>query len=467
MSLRATAKAAYGFGLAAEGIKTNAFTLFLLFYYQQIVGLDPSWCGLALFIALCVDAVTDPIVGVWSDGHASRFGRRHPFMYASTIPLCVCYLAVFMPPEGMSTVGQFCWLTVFAVGTRFSMTLFAIPHQSLVPELTHDYDERTSLQSFRTVFAWLFGIANALLAYTVFLAATEQHPHGLLNPSGYPKLAVFGAVVMLVSTFVSSRGTQKAALDARRDDDITKTELSQLPGEIRRALQNDSYRATVLGGLCLFVGFGLTENLRNYVNTYFWEFTSEQIGAFVPVLFLSSIVVLASAKRLARRYGKRAVILVSVLLPGVVGPSMVALRMFDILPANGDPKLLPILMFAAFWGTGGSIMAMTMLGALVADVTDEHELDTGKRQEGLLFSANAFLIKAASGVGILVASQVVRFAAIPEGAKPDAVAPDVVHNLGLFAACGAMLFAGSALMFLRGYALTRQRHSEIVAQLIR
>ncbi len=66
-SLSGPVKIAYGFGLSAEGIKTNAFNLFLLFYYQQIVGLDPGLCGLALFIALLIDAVTDPAVGVWSD----------------------------------------------------------------------------------------------------------------------------------------------------------------------------------------------------------------------------------------------------------------------------------------------------------------------------------------------------------------------------------------------------------------
>jgi Na+/melibiose symporter-like transporter len=77
-------KLAYGMGLSAEGIKNNAFNLFLLFYYQQIVGLDSALCGLALFIALCFDGIVDPAIGVWSDGLKSRLGRRHPFMYASS-----------------------------------------------------------------------------------------------------------------------------------------------------------------------------------------------------------------------------------------------------------------------------------------------------------------------------------------------------------------------------------------------
>src|SRR5688572_16250112 len=149
-------KAAYGFGLAAEGVKQSAFSVFLLFFYQQIVGLDPALCGLALFISLCVDAVADPAIGVWSDGLRSRLGRRHPLMYAGIVPLALAYYAVFLPPAGLSQAMLFVWLLVFASIGRFAMALFVIPHQSLVPELTRNVGERTTLTSLRTVFAWIF-----------------------------------------------------------------------------------------------------------------------------------------------------------------------------------------------------------------------------------------------------------------------------------------------------------------------
>jgi GPH family glycoside/pentoside/hexuronide:cation symporter len=86
------------------------------------------------------------------------------------------------------------------------MTLFVVPHQTLVAELTSDADERTTLQSLRTVFAWIFGLVNAALAYVVFLAA------GLDKAAGYLPFAIFGATVMLVSTLVSARGTQRESL---------------------------------------------------------------------------------------------------------------------------------------------------------------------------------------------------------------------------------------------------------------
>ena len=225
------------------------------------------------------------MIGVWSDGLRSRLGRRHPFMYAAGLPLAVCFVAVFMPPRGLGQTGLFVWLLGFSSATRFAMTLFAIPHQSLVPELTQDYDERTSLQTLRLVFAWLFGLAYALLAYGVFLRATPRYPQGLLNPEGYVGFAVRGAVIMLVTTLVSALGTQRAALRAEVDDSrIEQVRLSALPRAMRAALQSPSYRTAVVGGLCLWVSFGVNQNLNNYLNTFLWGFNSAQLTFFMLVL---------------------------------------------------------------------------------------------------------------------------------------------------------------------------------------
>ena len=106
---------AFGVGQAAEGIKNQAFNVFLLFYYQQIVGIPGSLAGLALGIALIFDAISDPAAGVISDRFKSRWGRRHPFMFVSAFPLVITFIALFNPPAGMDQFASFLWLTVFAV----------------------------------------------------------------------------------------------------------------------------------------------------------------------------------------------------------------------------------------------------------------------------------------------------------------------------------------------------------------
>ncbi|MET0286918.1 MAG: MFS transporter [Polyangiales bacterium] len=457
-------KLAYGVGLAAEGIKNNAFNLFLLFFYQQLVGLDPALCGLALFASLCVDAVLDPVIGYASDSMRSRLGRRHPFMYVSILPMSLAYVLAFMPPAGMGQAGKFFWLLTFSVATRVAMALFVIPHQALVPELSSESAERASLTSLRVVFAWIFGLVNSLVGYTVFLKTTPEYAQGLLNPAGYPPLAVFGAVVMFFAMLLSALGTQRAARE-RAGDASESMPLSELPRQMRRALQSPSYRAAVCAGLTLFVGFGMAENLNNYMNTFFWGFTSKQIGGFVVVIFLASLTTLALAKTLLMRIGSRALGRACAVVGATVSPTLIFLRLGGMMPAVGDPKLYVVLCVGAFFIYGALMMSMTVVGKMIADVSDEHELTTGARQEGLLFSASMLLTKTASGLGTLVSGLIIKAAHFPDKTSLEVVDPAAVANLGLGTALGAIGFGVATFVFYSRFALTPEKHGEIVAQL--
>jgi len=466
--LGAPAKLAYGIGLAAEGVKNSAFNTFLLFYYQQLIGLDPALCGLALFIALCVDAVLDPLIGAWSDGMRSPLGRRHPFMYASIVPLCLSFWCAFRPPLGMTEPGKFAWLLVFAVGTRVSMALFLIPHLSLVPELTSDFSERTSLISLRTVFAWIFGLLNGMLGYTVFLKATPDYPQGLLNPAGYAPFSVFGAVVMFVAMSVATLGTQRAAREAHvRRGIVPHPPLRELPRAIRRALSGQAYRAVVLAGLFLSVAFGMTENLNNYMNTYFWGFTSAQVSMFILVIFFASLFVLGLARPLLARYGSRKVAMGCGVVTTTIGPIFIGLRLAGFMPEPGGAKLLTVLSIAVFFIYGAIILGTAVVGKMIADVSDHHEYETGTQQEGMLFSASMFLTKAASGLGTLVSGLIIKAAHFPEGATLDTITPAAVQQLGIGSAVGTILLGVGTIYFFSRFNLEREEHERIVSELIR
>ena len=146
-------KLAHGFGAAAFGIKNNGFDYFLLLFYGTVIGLEPGLVGLAILIALVFDAVSDPLVGYWSDNFRSKWGRRHPFMYAAALPVAFSYFLLWNPPE-LSQTGLFLYLTCLAVLIRTFITFYETPSSALIPELSTDYDERTSLQSYRLFFGW-------------------------------------------------------------------------------------------------------------------------------------------------------------------------------------------------------------------------------------------------------------------------------------------------------------------------
>ena len=135
---------AYGFGAVAQGAKSNGFNYLLLFFYSQVVGLPAQWVSFAILIALVFDAVSDPLVGYFSDNLRSPWGRRHPFMYASALPVSLAYYFLWAPPE-WSQEALLAYFLVLAIFIRTTITLYDIPSTALVAELTDDYVERSGL----------------------------------------------------------------------------------------------------------------------------------------------------------------------------------------------------------------------------------------------------------------------------------------------------------------------------------
>ena len=163
----------YGVGSVAYGVKDNGFSYMLLIYYNQVLGLPASWVGAGLMVALIVDAFSDPLVGYFSDNLHAKWGRRHPFMYAAALPTTVAFYFLWNPPGGLSPSELFAYFVVVSIAVRTCLTFYEIPSTSLVAELTDDYDERTSMLSFRYFFGWWGGLSMAVLAYFFLLPRTR------------------------------------------------------------------------------------------------------------------------------------------------------------------------------------------------------------------------------------------------------------------------------------------------------
>ena len=150
-----------GVGAIPDTFKNFAFNTFLLFFYNQVLGMPAFLASVALGIAIVFDAITDPVVGSISDNPKTRLGRRHPLMYVSALPLGLTLYLTFVPPSGLSDTGLFVWLTFFAIVVRGSMTLFLVPWSALQAELSEDYVERSTIVTFRFLFGWIGGTAFA------------------------------------------------------------------------------------------------------------------------------------------------------------------------------------------------------------------------------------------------------------------------------------------------------------------
>ena len=165
-------KFSYSLGQFAWGAKDTSFHYFLFFYYTQFLGLSASLAGLAALLALVADAISDPIIGQVSDNwKGGKWGRRHPFMAAAIVPFPLFLIAIFNPPEGLSQQLLFAWYLGNAIIIRTFLTLFTVPHLALGAELSEDYEERTSIATFRNLMGYTGGLSIQVIAWFVLIPA--------------------------------------------------------------------------------------------------------------------------------------------------------------------------------------------------------------------------------------------------------------------------------------------------------
>jgi GPH family glycoside/pentoside/hexuronide:cation symporter len=464
-SLPVSLKTLFGVGQIAEGVKNTGFTIFLLFYYNSVLGLPGIYAGTALLIALVFDAVTDPLVGSLSDSFKHRLGRRHPFMYASAIPLALTYGLIFSPPEGLGQTGLFVWLTVFAILVRASMTLYHVPHMALGAELTTDYRERTVVVAYRSAFGAL-GMALVLgMGWTVFFPDVDGQL-GRFDPDAYRSFGwIFGGI-MLVSIVASAWGTRSVIPSLpRAPDDTEAFHPRRLIGELREALENRSFRALVLGLIVFFATRGVQDALNVHMGTYFWHLAASQIQIQQAAMVPAFVIGLPFWVAMTRFIDKGASFRIGIGLLTFFTMISPLLQIVGMYPPPESPAYLGILVLCSMIAVFGATAGIVNAGSMIADVTDEHELRTGRRQEGIFFAALAFAVKATVGVGQFVAGVSLDVIGLTAGATPDSVSAETVRALGIVYGPGTAVLGVASLFILLGYRLDRKRHAEIATAL--
>lgn len=455
----------YGVGAVAYGVKDNGFSFLLLLYYNQVLGLPEERVGVAILLALVLDAFLDPLIGHWSDGLRSRWGRRHPFLYASALPVAVSYALLWLPPAGLSQDGLFLYLLGTAVLVRSCLSVYEIPSSSLVAELTADYDQRTRLLAWRYFFGWWGGLTMAVVAYAVFLQPDAAHPVGVLNPDGYRRYAVVAAVVMAAAILVSAAGTHAHIPTLMPPPPPRPFDLRRTASELKETLANRSFLVLFASGIFSSMAAGLAYALTIYLNTWFWGLTSDQMSLLNLGYFGSALLALLLGPAVSRRLGKRPAALVVTSLAVVLAPMPVTLRLLGLFPENGAPDLLPTLFAFNFAEVTLMITSAILVSSMVADVVEDSEATTGRRSEGLFFAARSFVAKAVSGVGVLLSTVMLAAVGFPRDAKPEAVDPEVLRSLGSIYAPTVFALYALSLAFVAAYGISRDSHRATLGRL--
>ena len=452
-------------GQIPEGVQSTAFGFFLLFFYNQVLGLSGFLASLAIVVALLVDAVSDPIIGSWSDGVRHRWGRRHPFMYAAAAPFAICFYLLFSPPAGLSETQVFIWLVVFSVLTRTTQSVYSIPHTSLTAELSTDYHERTLLSSLRSLLQSVGTLMVFLIGLQIFFGATPEYPNGQLNPAAYPRFAGMFAVVIFLGVLLTAYGTHSyIPYLPQANPNAHRFSLQQVMREAGMAFGLRSFKAVVLTAVLFGMTMGMVSALSIYLGTLYFEFSLELIGLSFPASILGSFLGAGLASPLGRVFQEKKTLLMGGLIWYAVWNTLpIILSLLGLFPKPGDPLLFYLVMTSNAICSMGIGVLTVMIGSMIADITDQHEEKQGSRNEGIYFAASSFAAKAIGGFGIVVSGVVVDLAGIQRNATVETINPESLRTLAIAMGPGVLLMIGVTVVAASFYDLSRAEHRRIRA----
>lgn len=445
----------------AFAAKDAAFIHFVPFFYTQVVGLSGTLYGVAAFVGQLSDAVTDPIFGTLSDNSRSRWGRRHPWMTVSFIPLAICFLLLFSPPRGLSQGLTFLWLAAVAVALRTFLTSFAIPHAALGAELSSDYEDRSLIVSYRMGAQFIAGVVLPWAGLSFFFSRNAGETDGRLVATNYSSYAWMSALLAVVTIAACCWGTRREIPHLPVPPTRRRLRLLDPLRDVLEAVSNRNFRGVFLAMIWVGVSMGVAVTLAFYTNTYFWEFSSRQIGLISLSAVVPTCLGFTLVRPLTRRFEKKSIFVAAVLVMIVNALWWIPGRLVGLLPANGSELLFGLAFVHQFTLILAVFLWSTVYPSIVADIVDEHEVATGQRKEGVFFAGVGFSAKVPTGIGQLVGGILIDLVDLPSGAAPGSVPADILLKLGFVAGPLIALSFLVPLFFLRQLDLGRERHAEL------
>jgi len=444
-SLNFLTKFVYGLGDLGTAITASLKSFFLLFFLTDVARLDPAAAGSIVLITKIWDAINDPIIGYLSDRTNSRWGRRRPWLLFGAVPFgLLLFLLWLVPPFG--PVGTYVYYLVVGLLLDAAYTAINVPYSALTPELTRDYDERTSLTSFRSGVSVMGSVIAAGL-HPVIVGQFDD------PRTGYMVSAAVWAVLSILPPLLvfSVTREQQETMEEHRS-------VAPMPlwTQIKVAFANQPYRFVIALYLFSWLALQLTAAVMAYYLTYYigrpgWlpiVLVSIQLSTFSFVFVWSSI---------SRRLDKR-----MIYLTGASIWLLVQLAIYFVVEP-GQAVLLVAL--AVFSGIGIST-AYLIPWSMMPDVIEFDEWETGDRREGIFYGFMVFLQKTAIAVAIWFVGIALGWAGYvtPTDAIPQPVQPEsALAAIRLFVGPIPAAFLLLSLVIAYVYPISRQAHADMRA----
>ena len=421
-------KIAYGFGSVAFGVATLGLAPALLQpYLNRVIGIPAVWVGTAIMLTLILDAFIDPAIGRWSDNLRTRWGRRHPLMYASAPLVAAVMIAFWSSPADWPPAVAGGYLLGMLILLRFSISLYEIPSSALAPELTADYHQRTNLLSYRYFFGVIGGLGMNIVLYQVLL---NPEAGGIFNRAGYVQYGVLAAAVMAVSILVSAAGTHGhiKRLSRPQERAISTAEAIR---EVLQTLGNRSLLVVMASGLLGGVSTGMTSALSQYFYLEFWGLETPHLSYLAMAGVAASVAAVMIGPPASRWLGKRNAMIGLFAISATTSALPLGAALLGLMPSDGSALVLTILLFDVFIATTLGVAGYIIISSMVADVVEDAAVRTGVRSEGLVFAANGLLPKFTAGLGVFAGGLLLTLVNFPTNAAQGAVDEAIMRHLAI------------------------------------
>ena len=447
-------------GISSVGMMRS---IFYAIYLTDVVGLEPRLASFGALVGIVWDGVNDPIIGILSDRLRTRWGRRRPFLLWFAIPFGLSFVTLWSAPDWESQTALLIYVTLSFMIADTLQTLVTVPFLSLTPELTPDYDERTTLTSFRSFFQLTGALtvvvaAPAIVDMVLASGGTQQQGFMLVG-------AIFGGIgaipLLLLGIFIRETSTpeQTKPISFRK---TLHAAWQNIPFRYAVGIHMLNWSAVDMVAVAFpyFLLYWVAQgDLLSSINVFGFELAYE--SAFFGILMSVCILFIPFWLWMARRWNKRQAYML-----GMIFWVAVQLMIFTIQP--GDTRYL--LIVAALAGIGVSA-AYTLPDSLFADVIEWDELRTRRRQEGIFYGIRTLIRKTTGALVIFITLQLLGWSGYispPDGTLQFTQADSalqmirwLVSPFGATIVCGtiilAWLFPLSREQYIRIQKLLEQR----------
>ncbi|OGO41376.1 MAG: hypothetical protein A2W36_01235 [Chloroflexi bacterium RBG_16_58_14] len=433
-------KLVYGFGDTGFSLTGTIVAAYFAIFLTDVVGVSPAIAAAAIFIGRTWDYINDPLIGHLSDRTRTRWGRRRPFLLFGALPFALVFMLMWWRPPLQADWALAVYYAFAYVLFDAAATLVYMPYFALTPELTSDYDERTSLTSTRMFFSILGG----LVAFTVPLMIV-----GSFQPSNAGKVLVMGVIFGLVSAlplWVVFFGT-------REKRSYMQQEQPSLKQSLRAAAGNKPF----IFGLVIFLFTWVAMDLLQSTLLYFIKYVvmrESSNDVIMGTIFVTAILLLPFWNWLAHKWNKRKAYIAGVAFWAVVQLILVSL--------NAATSLSWIVFLCVLAGVGVSA-AHVLPWSIIPDAIEWGELHTGERHEGVFYSLITLAQKVASSVSVPLALVVLDVTGyVPNSAVQPASA---VTGIRIIAGPIPATLLCLGILFAILYPLGRERYNQINQEL--